>query len=647
MSATQSPEVVDQLAGLLAPHRVVVHHDFEKRADFALSAPNAEIIANPRTTGWGTWGFSDAILHTVEYALARHEFDYFQLLSPTCLPIRPIEEFERFVATDRSEAHADCTPVDSTDDVLMTFGYRTFAPGGSLRLRALRKLRGWYFGDDAEFVQKGGLSMLRRAAGPSQAPLTTRGRAALAVTRFAAVGGPWRGPFGNDLRPMIGGVFFGARRQVCERLVRARSNARLMSYVRDLQIVDETLFPTLLWDIARPVGPANHAINDFTREGSPRWIEASDLDRLYATNRFFARKFVDDPEAPTRRRTIERVTRPSAGPRGSATAAVAGRAASGPRVLFALMSSQQPAETVQQLVDTLRPHPVLIHHDFTKRPDFRIVGSHVSVMPDPRVTGWGSAGFVEGIFHVIDRAVRTQSFDYLQLLSPTCLPIRPIDEFVRHVADDPADIHADVMPVDLDDDVLMTFAYRTFAPGGSLRFRLLRRARTAYFGPDARLVQTRSLSILAPPAQSRGSVVRRASLALTRRIAATSFARHPYGAASRPMIGSVWFGARRAVCEHLLRMREDARANRYFDSLHIVDETVVATMLAATGFRIAASNHSISPFDEQGHPCWIDAEDLQRHFDSRRFFARKFPEDPASSVRARAIACTRVEPISA
>jgi hypothetical protein len=659
MSATQSAAIVDQLCGLLAPHRVVVHHDFAKRADFVLSASNARIIADPRPTGWGTWGFSDAILHTVEHALAHYEFDYFQLLSPTCLPLRPLAEFEHFVASDRAQAHADCTPVDASDDVLMTFGYRTFAPGASLRMRVLRKLRGWYFGEAPELVQTASLSMLRRSGGETSAPLSPGGRLALAATRLAAGAGARYGPFGDGLRPMIGGVFFGARRHVCQRLVRARGDTRLMAYVRELQIVDETLFPTLLWNLARPVGPANHAINAFTGEGSPRWIDASDLDRLHASGRFFARKFVDDPRDPTRLRTIERVAAQPGRPRGAAatgttpatpaTPATARRAPSRPRprLMFALMSSQQPAETVQQLVDALRPHPVLVHHDFTKRPDFRLTGPHVSVLPDPCVTGWGTAGFVDGIFHVVDRAVREHAFDYLQLLSPTCLPIRPIDELADHVAGDAADIHADLMPVEHDDDVLMTFAYRTFVSGGSLRFRLLRRARKAYFGPEARLVQTRSLSILQPPQRARGSVGRRAALALTRHIAAGSFAQHPYGAASRPMIGSVWFGARRAVCEHLLRMREDVRANRYFGSLQVVDETVVATMLAATGFPVGPSNHSISPFDEHGHPTWIDAGSLQGHFDSGRFFARKFPEDPASPVRARAIARARVEPIPA
>jgi len=644
MSATQSAAAVDQLARLLAPHRVIVHHDFEKLADFALTAPNAELVKDPRVTGWGTWGFSDAILHTIRYALDHHDFDYFQLLSPTCLPIRPIAEFERFLAEDGADAHIDRLEVDGDDDTLMTFGYRTYMPAGSLRFRVLRRVRSWYFGEDADFVQTQSLSMLRLRGEAMRRTPSLKGRLGLMLTRFAAAGGLGGHPFvRSGWRPMIGGVFFGARRPVCEHLVRIERDEPRIRFFRNLQIVDETLFPTLIANSGFAVGQSNHAINEFTREGSPRWIEIEDLERLYATRRWFARKFIDQVDAPQRRLAIERV-------RGRSADRVPGPAAEprrptgrrGPqRLVFGLMSSQQPAHTVAQLVDALSPHPVVVHHDFDKRRDFALACPNAQLVPDPKLTGWGTAGFVEAIFHTLRFALREHDFDYFQLLSPTCLPIRPLEAYEAHVADDPADIHCDLMPVDEDDDVLMSFAYRAFVPGQTLRFRMLRRARSWYFGSDSDLIQTRSLSVLryrdVPVAGGRG-LARRAGLALTRMAADGRFGAHPYGPRLRPTIGSIWFGARRTVCEYLVRQSHDERTLGFFNRLHLVDETLFPTLLASSGFRIGASNHTISAFNENGNPRWIDDAELDRMFTTGRFFARKFPDDPESPVRRRALA---------
>jgi hypothetical protein len=307
MSATQSAAAVTQLAEVLDPHRVVVHHDYEKRADFRVDAPNVEMVTEPKVTGWGTWGFSEAIFHTVRYALEHHDFDYFQLLSPTCLPIRPVEEFEAFVATDPADAHVDRMEVDGDDDTLMTFGYRTYLPGSSLRFRLLRRARSWYFGDDSDLVQTQSLSMLKRRSEPGGRPSSLGARAGLALTRWVADGRLGGHPFGPGFRPMIGGVFFGARRNVCEHLVRMSEGQGSLEFFRGLHIVDETLFPTLLANSGFTLGPSNHAINAFNAEGSPRWIEPADLDTLIATGRYFGRKFIDDPDAPIRQRVLELV----------------------------------------------------------------------------------------------------------------------------------------------------------------------------------------------------------------------------------------------------------------------------------------------------------------------------------------------------
>lgn len=310
MSATQAAGVVDQLAALLQPHTVVVHHDFRKLAAYRPTASNVDLIPYPRDTGWGTWGFSDAIFYTLRHALDRYDFDYLQLLSPTCLPLRPLKDFEAHVATDPADVHADLMAVDRDDDTFMSFGYRTFAPYPSLSFSFLHRMRIWYFERGADFIQTHSLAMLQRQKQGARPP-TLKEQAALWLTRQAALGRFGAHAFAPGFHPMIGGTFFGARRAVCEHLVGLWERNEIPAYLKRLVIVDETLFASLFGNSTFKLGRANHAISDFNRQGHPRWIELADLDRLIATGRFFGRKFSADPDDAVRRMHISRLGDPA------------------------------------------------------------------------------------------------------------------------------------------------------------------------------------------------------------------------------------------------------------------------------------------------------------------------------------------------
>ncbi len=315
-----------------------------------------------------------------------------------------------------------------------------------------------------------------------------------------------------------------------------------------------------------------------------------------------------------------------------------------PRIIFGVFSATQQAGTVAQLADSLAPHTVIVHHDFGKKADFQVWGPNVRVIPDPCDTGWGAWGFSESIFHTMRYCLENFDFDYFQPLSPTCLPVRPIAHLERRVQDDPADYHADMFPVDRDEDTLMTFGYRTYVPGASLRYRLLSRARYWYFGPDAPLLQTASLSVLSLPEERRGaepSALMRLGTALTRSAARGWLGRHPFGSKLRPMIGSTWIGMRPQVVEYVVKMRDDPRVEGFFKQLRIVDETLFSTLLGNSPFRRGHSNHAINDFNAAGNPRWIDEGDLDRLVAAGRQFARKFPDDPQAPVRQRAIALTR------
>lgn len=279
-------------------------------------------------------------------------------------------------------------------------------------------------------------------------------------------------------------------------------------------------------------------------------------------------------------------------------------------VLFGLMSSQQSDTTVSQLVDALGGRPVVVHHDFTKRAAFRLAQPNVDFVPAPKVTGWGTWGFVEAIAHLMEHALREHEFDYLQLLSPTCLPLRPIEEFEAHVSTTSAEVNADLLPIDDDTDATVHFGYRSFVPRGSMRYRVLRRSRRWYFGSDATLEQTRSLSLLRRPAGASPTVGSLTALALHRVAAAGGMGPVPYGPGFRPAMGSTWFGARRSVCEYLLARIKMRDVSRFFSRLDLCDESLLGNLISNSGFRIGPSNHAISPFDMNGHPIWIGEAEL-------------------------------------
>lgn len=314
------------------------------------------------------------------------------------------------------------------------------------------------------------------------------------------------------------------------------------------------------------------------------------------------------------------------------------------RVLFGVMSSQQPDTTVSQLVDSLDSRPVVVHHDFTKRADFRLSQSNVDFVPSPRVTGWGTWGFVEALVSLLERALTHHDFDYFQLLSPTCLPIRPIEDFESAVSADSAMANVDMLWIDDEPDSMMHFGYRTYAPAGTLRFRLLRRVRSWYFGDDASFVQTHSMAMLKRRRADDGRFAPgpAAALALTRLAAAGAMGRVPFGDAFRPAIASTWFGARRPVCEYFVARVRAPEIQSYFRRLHLVDELVIGNLMANSGFRLGPSHHTVSPFDQLGHPAWIVDAELDRMLATGRFFARKFPEDVNATCRLRAIERSRL-----
>jgi hypothetical protein len=301
MSAVSRPETVDQLAHALAPHTVLVHHDFSQAPSFPLQAANVRFVPGPKRTGWAHFGFVDGIFHSLRHALAHLDFDYLQLLSPTCLPIKPVASFESHVAAG-AQAHFDCIDLLADRDALMSVGYRAFTPQASWRHRLARRATHLYFGDSPGRRDEAGI-WLRSGGG-------TGWRAWPSAVLIRALARPaiGRHPFDEAFRPYYGTAWFGARREVVEGMVRLFDRPGVRLYFSQLRIAEEFLLPTLLMQLAATRGPMNHAIQKF-EEAHAGSFGLDDLPMLRTSPAYFARKFPDDPDAAVRRSVLRELLR--------------------------------------------------------------------------------------------------------------------------------------------------------------------------------------------------------------------------------------------------------------------------------------------------------------------------------------------------
>lgn len=302
MSAVHSPSIVDQLARALAPHVVLVHHDFAQTPDFVLMEPNVAFVPNPKRTGWSFFGFVDGIFHSFQYAMEHLEFDYLQVLSPTCLPIKPIEQFEAHLSKN-AEAHFSGIDILADRDALMSVGYRVLTPERSIRHRIARWLSRQYFGASTKRREEAGVWIRSGFAADRSGQMTSIARFAFATMRALSSPLIGRHIFDESLRPYFGTTWVGARRSVIGRMIEEFQRPGIREYFSRLQTADEFLFPTLLKRCVVKSEPMNHYIQTFD-DARPGWIEMGDFEAIRNSAAFFARKFPDDPCATIRTRVL-------------------------------------------------------------------------------------------------------------------------------------------------------------------------------------------------------------------------------------------------------------------------------------------------------------------------------------------------------
>ena len=300
MSAVQPVSPVAALCDAIGlNHPILIHHDFSQQADFKLERPNVSFVDNPARTGWATWAFSSGILKLLDTALARDDWEFFQLLSPTCMPICRLEDLEVYLSSCGADYFVDAVDLVSEPRLLMSHGWRAYAQQGVWRQRMLRLARRWYLGNDAPNANHGGLSFPTGSRLDAGGLGALQARAALRLTQAASRGFAFGHVFSDEFRCHAGSTWFGASRRGCAYLAAKAQDGPLLSYFKGMHMPDEMFFPSLFKNSELPGAPALHHVSRFV-DARPAWIGLEDLDEVLASGRYFARKFPEDVDSDVR-----------------------------------------------------------------------------------------------------------------------------------------------------------------------------------------------------------------------------------------------------------------------------------------------------------------------------------------------------------
>ncbi|MFN5047453.1 beta-1,6-N-acetylglucosaminyltransferase [Roseateles sp.] len=291
----EAQATVAEIARLVHPHPLFVHHDFSKGHAFSCSVPNVRVLPSPVETAWGNWSLVAASFALMEAALADEGVTHFQLLSEACLPIRPITELVQHLQTTRPAAMVDCLRV-SDARTFVSHGWR-YVPGGLWGRRVSRRLSVWAWGRDPGHEQIAGVNLI--VSGPSDQGWR-KVRQGLSLWLLGVLHW-WTG---ERLRRLglnhlaIGGQWLGMERRMAVWLLQVRQSCPdLVAHFQQSHIPDEAFFQTLISHAAeqgRPqvvMQPGSHAMSWAGNGTGPDVIGTANLAAVLASERFFARKF--------------------------------------------------------------------------------------------------------------------------------------------------------------------------------------------------------------------------------------------------------------------------------------------------------------------------------------------------------------------
>jgi O-antigen/teichoic acid export membrane protein len=301
----ESSETIRELAGLVAPHPVIVHHDFSKCPELALAAPNIEILADHATTAWGDWSLVDATFRLMASAFSRPEVTHFQLLSEACLPVRSIREFERMLSDLRPAVMIEGVAADNRE-IFASHGWRYVSPN-PIVMKIAKKLCFLYLGKEKQHRQVANMNISHLRVTSSFA-LLRKVVLGYAVDLLQKIAKHRLQRLGVGTL-VVGSQWFAVDRSVGMWLIRCQKECPgLVEHFKHTHIPDEAFFPTLVFncpglDKSRLLA-SNHVLMWRGNLNGPDLLAETDLKFIQQSGRYFARKFPLDTMSPVRRMAI-------------------------------------------------------------------------------------------------------------------------------------------------------------------------------------------------------------------------------------------------------------------------------------------------------------------------------------------------------
>ena len=300
LSCRESSAAVTQFANVVWPHIVLVHHDFKQCATFNATGENIFLVEKNIMTSWGQWSLVEVALVLLQDALTNFDFDYFQLVSESCLPIRPIVDFVSYLEKHRPEVMINRLPLSGYDAV-NNYGWRYLVKHIFTR-KIMRRAGLMCFGDEKIWRESNGINMQVAGRNPEKRKEILKKSLGRFITKILLASPSSAFPIGSIEQCWVGSQWFGTSRNAALRIVHAVEEFPLLQeFYRSCPIPDESYFHTLIGAIIQTGISAGNHLTIWRLAGfGPDQLTFADLATIRSSKLFFARKFTLDPSCPVR-----------------------------------------------------------------------------------------------------------------------------------------------------------------------------------------------------------------------------------------------------------------------------------------------------------------------------------------------------------
>lgn len=287
------------------------------------------------------------------------------------------------------------------------------------------------------------------------------------------------------------------------------------------------------------------------------------------------------------------------------------------RILFLILAHHEPkqlAELAGTLISAASDARVMIHFDGNARPDdFRAIedavrqSDRIHLVRNRVACKWGDYSLVQGVVNGLSEArALGHDYDYVVLLSGSCLPCRPVRQLERYLAE-----RQGTEFIEAHDESWMV--------GG------LRRERYELYYPFPAF----------PGSTGFGSWRENVMISLQRHLKI----RRKVPAGLEVRFGSQWWGLTRRTCERLLDfLAENPSVELFFRKSYIPDEMVFPTIVNhLVAENIAGFGLTFFQFTDYGKPTVFYDDHGDYPFTLDKFFFRKVSSE-AVNLRRKALA---------